>query len=588
MLTPVAAGASPPTAMADSTTQHASWGAPTPSARPGSASKPDSPRVTSNVPNAGDPTGNAPLDPALPNDPKQGGVGGSSPVINPPAGPIGNGNSGNGGKTQSDPGNAGKEDQGPKSPAEGSTENLPGDPSAHNPDPADPLQNPVDSRPNSVPGFEISKSLVGVNTNPIYHVGSQTLVPGGPAVTINNVPYALAPSGNAIAAGTKTVPIQPPPAGTLPDIQIEGKTYQANKNSQYIVGDQTLRPNGPPAVIDHVTYSIAPSASAIVSSGHTVTLAPSRQDPAAVIIDNQSFSQDTRPRITIHGQEIVAGGPSITIDHTPYALASAGDTLIAGTSAIPLETHAVPQRGGNPTSPNNNSHNDNAGSNDMALIIKNPGSGAASTIPIPHPSSPDQYAENAENAVLTIAGKTYTADSSSRFIIGSQTLTPGSPAITVAGTSYSLRSTPQSIPPKQQQTSSPSTQTTPTPYAIFTLKNSTYTCTRNQNCTIASQTLTPNGTITVGDQTVVYGTNGIDVVKPQTKSAGESRGKVITSHISGLTPLEEATRTAAGTGAAEPTGETGKKSDADAILREAGAEGVMGLWVVAIVAAMVV
>ncbi|KAL8639060.1 MAG: hypothetical protein Q9228_003859 [Teloschistes exilis] len=576
--------------MADSTTQHAPWGAPTPSARPGSASKPDSPRVTSNVPNAGDPTGNTPLDPALLNNPKQGGVGASSPVVNPPAGPSGSGNSGNGGNTQSDPGNAGGEDQGPKSPVEGSTENHSGDPSAHNPDPADPLQNPVDPQPNSVPGFEIGKSVVGVNTNPIYHVGSQTLVPGGPAVTINNVPYALAPSGNAMVAGTKTVPIQPPPAGKLPDIQIGGKTYQANKDSQYIVGDQTLRPNGPPAVIDHVTYSIAPSASAIVSNGHTITLAPSRQDPAVVIIDNQPFSQDTQPRITIHGQEIVAGGPSITIDHTPYAIASAGDTLIAGTSAIPLETHAVPQPGGNSASPNtnnNNNNNNHAGSNDMALIIKNPGSRAASTLPIAHPSSPNRLAEN---AILTINGKAYTADSSSHFIIGSQTLAPGSPAITVGGTPYSLRPIPQSIPQEQQRTTSPSpsTQTTPTPYAIFTLNNSTYTCTRNQNCTIASQTLTPNGTITVGDETVVYGTNGIDVVKPQTQSAGESRGEVITSHISGLTPLEEATRTTAGTGAAEPTGERGKKSDAGAILRGAGAEGVMGLWVAAVVAAMVV
>ncbi|KAI4246878.1 MAG: hypothetical protein LQ352_006280, partial [Teloschistes flavicans] len=336
--------------MAGSTTQHVQWGTPTPSARPGSASMPDGPRVTSNVPNPGDPTGNTPLDPALPNDPKQGGVGSSSQDIDPLVAPIGNGNSGNGGniqdpsgsggKAQSSSGKAGGANQDPKPPDQGSTENHPGDPAAHNPEPADPLKNPVDTQPKPVLGFEVGKSVIGVNTDPVYHVGSKTLMPAGPAVTINNVPYALAPSANAIIAGTKTIPLQPPPAGKLPDIEIGGKTYVANKASEYIVGDQTLRPNGPPAIIDHVTYSIAPSASALLSNGHTMTLAPNHQDSSApIIIDNQSFSPDTRPRITIHGQEIVAGAPSITINKTPYALAPAGDTLIAGTSTITLQTH---------------------------------------------------------------------------------------------------------------------------------------------------------------------------------------------------------------------------------------------------------
>ena len=84
---------------------------------------------------------------------------------------------------------------------------------------------------------------------------------------------------------------------------------------------------------------------------------------------------------------------------------------------------------------------------------------------------------------------------------------------------------------------------------VLTIASALYTCRQNTPCTIASQILLPNGSITVGADTIVYGPAGIDVVRGTTTvvqgSPSVSRGDVITSHIDGLTPIPENTAAAA-------------------------------------------
>ncbi|KAI4228095.1 MAG: hypothetical protein L6R36_001875 [Xanthoria steineri] len=160
--------------------------------------------------------------------------------------------------------------------------------------------------------------------------------------------------------------------------------------------------------------------------------------------------------------------------------------------------------------------------------------------------------------IITLNSTPYTANSASAFIIGTQTLAPGSPALIIDSTVYFLPL--PSLWPAASGSSTPVSNSSHPPMAgeiVLTIASALYTCRQDAPCTIASQILVPNGTITVGTDTIVYGPAGIDVVRATTTviqgSTSVSRGDVITSHIDGLTPTPENTVAAA----ARP--ETGRK-----------------------------
>lgn len=330
MLTPVVVGDNPPTTSADPTTRNIQWATPTQTAQPGSINTPDAPSVTSKATN-GEPSAVDPrpkstqaIDPTL--------LSGHSvdTAVDPAqtGGPILGGD--HHGPSSTSAGDSHAPKQQPQAP-----------PEAH---PKDPQASTRLGAPQSTVEIETvqdlgtghSQSNVAVNTDPIYPVGEHTLVPGGPAVTINNVPYSLAESASALVSGTKTIALAQATA-KLPALEVDSQTYTANEASQYVVSGQTLHPGGSPVVVDHATYSLAPSAATLLSNDQTVTQAPDPQNPPMVTIGGKPISADTRPRLTIDGQGLIAGGPTVTINDVPFALAPSGTALIAGTSTIPIQ-----------------------------------------------------------------------------------------------------------------------------------------------------------------------------------------------------------------------------------------------------------
>ncbi|KAL8839167.1 MAG: hypothetical protein Q9176_004670 [Flavoplaca citrina] len=119
---------------------------------------------------------------------------------------------------------------------------------------------------------------------------------------------------------------------------------------------------------------------------------------------------------------------------------------------------------------------------------------------------------------------------------------------------------------------------TPRIQAAITVNSSLYTCIQNTPCTIASQVLSPNGTITAGAETLVYGPEGIDVISQTEVVQTPSVGPIITSHISGLTPIGEET--------AAPAVGDGNGGDAEG--SAGGRVGVGILWVLGTAVGMVV
>ncbi|KAL8857187.1 MAG: hypothetical protein Q9178_006242 [Gyalolechia marmorata] len=216
-----------------------------------------------------------------------------------------------------------------------------------------------------------------------YVVGSQTLVAGKPPITVNGTPISLAVGGIAVIAGDSTIQLQTATA-TSAVLDINGVSLTTLPGSNYVVGSQMLVPGKPAITVNGTPVSLALSATAVVIGGSTVPLSQPMTTPAVLAINGNTYTGISGSTSLIDSQTLIPGGPAITISGTPLSL--------------PLDATAVVVGG--------------------------------STLPIPRPTSTP--------VVLEINRQSFTQISGSGFLIGSQTLLPGGPAITVNGTQVSL------------------------------------------------------------------------------------------------------------------------------------------------------
>lgn len=183
--------------------------------------------------------------------------------------------------------------------------------------------------------------------------------------------------------------------------------------------------------------------------------------PHAVTALGQALSITDPSAVAISGSILSVGGPAHIADGKYYSLAASGN-LIAGT---------LPS--------------------------------------VPEPSSP---------LVLSVAGSTYTANSASAFNIAGQILTPGG--------QIELHSSPISLAPSANlavigTSTQILTTTAPTSNpAILTFAGSTYTANSASQFIIASQTLTPGGTITASNTPISLptGTPNIALIGTSTQT----------------------------------------------------------------------
>ena len=362
---------------------------------------------------------------------------------------------------------------------------------------------------------------------PVYNVKEEKLTPGGPAVTVDGVKYSLDASATALLSDSQTIPLGSP-TKLIPSLIIDQQTLSADSAFVYRIGGQNLNPGGPAIAISGTSYSLAASATALLVGSSTVPLGSARPAPPPIPINGEIYTADTRPRLKFKGSKIVAGGAPVTINDVPYALDLSATALYIGSRTIAVSSLMQQQQ----QQPSGQSQPADEGGLAPAII-------GSSTTPTAKQKPPK---------IININSTPYTANAASAFIIGTQTLAPGRPAITINSTRYSL---PPLLPASSSSSSSSSTPTAPQIQAAITVNATLYTCRQNTPCTIASQVLHPNGTITVGAETLVYREGGIDVISATAVVEAPSSMPVITSHISGLTPLGPETVmtvAAAGTG----------------------------------------
>lgn len=264
-------------------------------------------------------------------------------------------------------------------------------------------------------------------------VGSQTITQGAAPISVGNTPVALGPS--AIVIGTNTISLarnNPQIDTASTSVGIVGGQTMYRQGSSAVIGSQTVVQGSAPITVDSTPVALGPSA--IVIGTKTVPL-PSVNaavtTPAVYSFGGIAVTQGGAP-VTISGTAY-SPGPSFVVEGTktiPLSAATASNPvlMIAGQTITAIPTgFSIDGTSVMPNGP--------AMTMSGTLISLNP-SGVvvgSSTLPFPSPA--------ATSSVLIIGSQTFTAlptSSGGGYEIDHSTLLPGSSAVVISGTTYSL------------------------------------------------------------------------------------------------------------------------------------------------------
>jgi uncharacterized protein YodC (DUF2158 family) len=199
-------------------------------------------------------------------------------------------------------------------------------------------------------------------------------------------------------------------------LAIGSTSITANSEGLYMIGTHTLQSTGVPYEHQGVTYSLDASHDALVVNGVSTYAIHSSQDkktlPEAITFQGATATLNSDSEYVVETQTLKPGGPAITISGTQVSLASNAAAVIVGSKT---ESQRLTS---------------SIYTSDGAVVI-----GGVST----HAISPSQDSNSLPQAI-TFEGATATLNSKSEYIVESQTLKLGGPAITIAGTQVSLAS----------------------------------------------------------------------------------------------------------------------------------------------------
>ena len=223
-----------------------------------------------------------------------------------------------------------------------------------------------------------------------YVFGTESLIPGGPPITIEGTPISLLLSGLAAIVGGSTIPVPLSPAPHHSLIIGGSAITFTPTGSNYVFGTQTLKPGGPSITVAGTPVSLMPGGSVVVLSGTSIPFLPALNSiPTPMLtIGGSTFA------LTPTGSNYVFGTQTLIPDGPPMTLAGTPVSLVAGGSAVVLN---------------------------------------GTTIPLVPTSRFNAF------PTFTIGGSTITfTPAGSDYVIGTQTLTPGGPLITISGIPISM------------------------------------------------------------------------------------------------------------------------------------------------------
>lgn len=161
-----------------------------------------------------------------------------------------------------------------------------------------------------------------------FAIGGQSVLPGGPAVTVAGSTFSLASGSDALIVNGKPTPL---PSAPMSVFTVQSLTFTAAPTG-FAIGGQSVLPGGPAVTLAESTFSLASGSNALIINGKTTPIAPS--PPISVFkIGSQTFTAGPTG-FAIGTQSVSPGAPALTVDGTVVSLGSSD--LIIGTSTVPF------------------------------------------------------------------------------------------------------------------------------------------------------------------------------------------------------------------------------------------------------------
>lgn len=129
------------------------------------------------------------------------------------------------------------------------------------------------------PLLTIGTETITANTESQYVVAGQTLIAGGPAITVSGTTLSLAPSATVVVVNGESSTVAPRYGNiwttAAPALTFNNRVYTANRAGYITISPGTvLKPGGEAIVVDGTTLSLDHSGTAIVIQGSTSILEP--------------------------------------------------------------------------------------------------------------------------------------------------------------------------------------------------------------------------------------------------------------------------------------------------------------------------
>ena len=237
-----------------------------------------------------------------------------------------------------------------------------------------------------------------------YIVGSQTLAPGGPTITVNNIPYALPASSAVIVSGGSTIALDQKAAADATLLSmLSAVGFDTNHQPQTYTLDG-IKMVGGPSTLAVGSATLAPGSPALTISGHTLSLA----SEGTLIVDGRTSILNT-PSLENNKQYQIYTVNGIPLTGNAAALVVGSATLAPDSPALTISRHTLSLGIGG------------------ALVVD----GRTSILNTPSFGSNTPYQTYIIDSIPLTGNPT-------ALMVGSTTLTAGSPALTISGHVVSL------------------------------------------------------------------------------------------------------------------------------------------------------
>lgn len=218
----------------------------------------------------------------------------------------------------------------------------------------------------AAPVITIGSLILTADSATNFVLESQTLAPGSSPVVVSGTTYSLLHSASALIVNGRTLALTSPQslqglgglifqgfsnsktdqvqnshAAPTKVITVHNQPITENSASQYIVQGQTLAAGAVPITVDSVTYSLAPSGSALVINGveSAIPAASESVPPLAltVKIGEGVITANSQSEFSIGSKTLSPGGSPVTISGTTYSLDRKASAIIVNGDTISIQ-----------------------------------------------------------------------------------------------------------------------------------------------------------------------------------------------------------------------------------------------------------